>query len=245
MSGAWDAVGTQQDSYGVRRAFGGVWDSSGNFLGVNGNGTTYGVGASYTWATLPAASTLSGVMVFVSDIGGGTYWRSNGTNWKPINGRYTHYKPTARQTSAAAAETLLDRVLFPAGLLQTGFVISNRVTTSKSSTTETATLRFKFGTLGTTGDTQLYTSTNLATTNVSAGVLADFKVASATTIQKIGSASTTTAWNGPNTSAYPAAITVSDVSVNACYLDITVQKDAGAETFALEDWVCEVVAPTV
>jgi hypothetical protein len=46
--------------------------------------------ASYTWATLPAATGVTaGVEVYVSDVGGGTKWVSNGTRWLPSNGAVT------------------------------------------------------------------------------------------------------------------------------------------------------------
>ena len=64
----------------------GVYDSSGKVVGVeDGAGGQIGLAASYTWATKPTASSYIGT-VFISDIGGGTYWVSNGTRWKPLNG---------------------------------------------------------------------------------------------------------------------------------------------------------------
>lgn len=43
--------------------------------------------ASYTFATLPSASTVSGQIYFVSDVGkNGSLWRSNGTKWALVNG---------------------------------------------------------------------------------------------------------------------------------------------------------------
>lgn len=60
----------------------------------------------YTWATKPTASSYIGT-VFISDIGEvngsytGSYWVSNGTEWKPLNGHVTLFT----KTTAGSAHT--------------------------------------------------------------------------------------------------------------------------------------------
>ncbi len=39
------------------------------------------------WSGRPAASTAAGRQMQITDVGGRSYWRSDGTNWRPVNGR--------------------------------------------------------------------------------------------------------------------------------------------------------------
>lgn len=229
-------------------------DASGNITGLAGaGGTVYGIGASYTWATLPAASTMSGVMVFVSDVGGGTYWRSNGTRWRPLNNMACLGALGARVSQAGSAEYLYYNVKVPAGAWKDNDRLRFRFTMTKSSTAETATMRVRVGQLGTVSDAAMYlggasatatTSASLATTNNTYGGFFDVKRVSSTSVQKLGSGSFTQPYNGATNAVFASAFAVADMDTNDTYFNLTVSKDAGVEAVALEDMVVELVATT-
>lgn len=230
------------------------YDADGNIVGLVGaGGTIYGTGASYTWATLPAASTLSGVMVFVSDVGGGTYWRSNGTRWRPLNNMACLGALGARVSQTGSAEYLYYNVKVPAGAWKDNDRLRFRFTMTKSSTAETATMRVRVGQLGTVSDAAMYlggasatatTSASLATTNNTYGGFFDVKRVSATSLQKLGSGSFTQPYNGATNAVFASAFTVADMDTNDTYFNLTVSKDAGVEAVALEDMAVELVATT-
>lgn len=73
----------------------------------------------YTWATLPAAASNSGLKVRVSDVGvSGSEWRSNGTTWEPVGGRVLLARVhTDSAVTGTTAETVLATVTIPAGLM--------------------------------------------------------------------------------------------------------------------------------
>ena len=65
----------------------GVYNALGSLIGVSdGAGGQIGLTPTYTWATKPLASAYIG-RAFISDVGGGSIWISNGARWYPENGR--------------------------------------------------------------------------------------------------------------------------------------------------------------
>lgn len=86
-------------------------------------------GAGILWANRPTAATAGvGALQWFSDIGGGTLWRSDGTNWRPLNGRAiigrqhgTIAVPVASLAlGGAGVMTLSNALLIPAGMAIAG-----------------------------------------------------------------------------------------------------------------------------
>lgn len=198
---------------------------------------------SYTWAAKPSAATGNGEIIFVSDVGvGGSFWFSDGSNWRPIGGRVTLHNLAASAGSNSTSEAVRSQVLFPANLLKTGDVIRITLGTAKSGTADTMTFRLRFGTAGTTADTQLAASASPATTNQTLGAVLEFSKASATAVSRRGNGSTVNAWIGVTTSARAADVTVTDMDANAMYLSLTSSMGSGAETGTVYDFTVELIA---
>lgn len=114
-------------------------DSNGNVIGLTlPDGSSVGLALPYTWATKPAPADYIG-SAFISDIGvGGSYWTSNGTVWKPINGSIVLAETAV--AGAAHTGTLTDTTLatinLPADILAlTGtIVVETKVTANVVST---------------------------------------------------------------------------------------------------------------
>lgn len=202
-----------------------------------------GIGtAAYTWATLPAASAQVGAMALVTDINGGTFFRSNGTRWKPYNNVAALKLLGDRVTMTGATEVVLAQVALPAGILQNGDGLRIRQSLSKSSTSETATLRLRLGTFGTTGDTTIWSNASIATVAISAGYDLAFKRKAATEIIKTGSGSTMQPFAGVSTAVYPSPVTVANMDSSDLFLSLTCTMSAAVETLALEDFICELLS---
>ncbi len=82
---------------------------------------------------------------FVTDVGGGSLWRSDGLTWAPVNGSVLIYKnntPSVAHTGNTT-ETLLEEILIPGKLLgpNGGLRISSRVTTTNNANTKTYRVR--------------------------------------------------------------------------------------------------------
>jgi len=97
----------------------GVYNALGSLIGVSdGAGGEIGLTPTYTWATKPLASAYTG-RAFISDIGGGSIWYSNGTYWKPINGFVTlaYQNSGFSLVTNTGADTTVFTYNAPAGLL--------------------------------------------------------------------------------------------------------------------------------
>jgi len=99
----------------------GVYNALGSLIGLSdGAGGQIGLAATYTWATKPLASAYIGT-AFITDIGqGGSYWVSNGTEWKPLNGSVV-LASSAVASSAVTGDSGVDHavasLVLPAGIM--------------------------------------------------------------------------------------------------------------------------------
>jgi len=105
-------------------------DASGRLLTSPSGGG--GGASSYTWAGKPtAASAGAGTVIVVTDIGPSrTQWVSDGTNWRPLNGRVTLFQQTGTATApvssisttsgTATQFTGLPSLAIPGGMLYAG-----------------------------------------------------------------------------------------------------------------------------
>ncbi|HET8708123.1 MAG TPA: hypothetical protein VFM46_17590, partial [Pseudomonadales bacterium] len=103
--------------------------------------------ATYPWATLPAASSNSGVRVRVSDVGpNGTDWISNGTDWVPVNGFALLARNAVQATvTNTLTETTLATVTIPAGLMGSNGQLRITALWSNNNSGNNKTPRVRFG----------------------------------------------------------------------------------------------------
>lgn len=229
-----------------------TYDASGTFLGIGGPAGVAAPTPAMLWANRPAATAANvGRQARFTDVGGnlgtggGNFYFSNGTRWKPMNGSIVlDSVDTANAGIANTAEQQLNpnHIIIPAAVIGDFDRLRLWVSMSKSSTIDSTTIRIRFGPLGTVADPILSTVTTLATTNQSLGFLTEFKRQNSTTMQKQGNASTDVSYNGANAGAYPVGVTVSDMNLNGMYLSITSQLTGGTEIVTLQDYTLELYA---
>ena len=101
----------------------------------------------YTWAAIPTASTVNGQTVFVSDVGsGGSFWRSNGTDWFPVGGAVTLAASGAAVANTGnTTENTVATVTIPAGIMGANGVIEVIPLWDFSNNSNTKTMKVKFG----------------------------------------------------------------------------------------------------
>lgn len=228
------------------------FDASGNFLGLSGPPGGTSPTPAILWAARPTpTSANAGRQIRFTDVGGnvgtggGNFFFSNGTRWKPMNGSIVlDSVDTANSGIANTVEQQLNpnHILIPPAVIGNFDRLRLWVSMSKNAAVDSTTIRLRFGPLGTVVDPILATITTLATTNQSIGFLLEFKRQSSTTMQKQGNASTDVSYNGASAGAYPAAVTVSDMDANGMYLSITSQLTAGTEIVTLQDYTLELYA---
>lgn len=207
------------------------------------------------WNDRPLASANKGNQFRFLDVGGGAlnlgypgggnYFFSNGTRWRPVNNSIVlDSVDTANAGLANTAEQNLNpnHIVIPAGVINNFDRLRLWTSMSKSSTVDSTTVNIRFGPLGTTADPILSTITTLATTNQSIGFLTEYKRTSATTMQKQGNASTDISYTGASAGAYPAVVAVSNMDTTPMFLSITSQLAAGTEIVTLQDYTLEMYA---
>lgn len=233
MSTLWDLVKHRVVQYKRDPVTGGI-----DILGPDGVVIPMSIGP-YVFSALPAASAVSGRIAKVSNIGGsgGSYWVSDGARWRPLNGSVQLYTMPVRSTMSGTTETMLGQVLVLPGVLQNGDRIELKMSLGKSATAETATLRLRIGTAGTTGDTLITSTSSLATASISMDSRLKYRRQSATTVQKLGTSATFTGVEGSVASgAFPAANTVANMDSSGVYFSITAAMSSTVEVCALEDF---------
>jgi hypothetical protein len=134
------------------------------------------------WADLKARADLlaiPGAEIFVWDIGhAGVYLVSDGTNWRPRDGRQLLFQrfgditaPLDSKTGAAAlALATPQTLLIPAGLLAPHSRLDLRAEVRRTTATATATLNARLGTAGTTADQAIYSASFAATAGLTAQI---------------------------------------------------------------------------
>lgn len=227
------------------------YDANGIFIGTSAGGGTSATPA-MLWAARPTASATNvGQQIRFTDVGGnvgtggGNFFFSNGTRWKPVNNSVVLDSvdtPNAGLANTTEQNLNPNHIVIPAGVIGNFDRLRLWTSISKSAGTDSTTINIRFGPLGTIADPTLATITSLATTNQSLGFLLEFKRTSATAMQKQGNASTDVSYNGASVGAYPAAVTVSNMDSTAMFLSITSQLAAGTEIVTLQDYTLELYA---
>lgn len=131
-------------------------------------------------------------------------------------------------TTGNTNEQIIRSHVLPLSGLQDGEFLEVAFSAKKSSTATTETFRLRFGTPGTTADTQIWTNSAMATTTDNiAAMVRIFRISATSVIAQ----TITNALSPYGSSATDfAAITVSNMDSNAMYLSLTGQNDTGAET---------------
>lgn len=210
--------------------------------------TYLGLATADTWANISASSPASGTVVRVSNIGStgaGSFWIRGTSRWYPLNSSVGVYQQDTPQTGITnAAETIVAQLLIPAGVLQVGDRVRVYATISKSGTTDTANIGFRFGTAGTLSDTLIGSGTSLSAANRSIGTIWDYKLVTATTIQRQGTPAGAGAYSVANAVAFPAAVTISSAAANALYFSVTLVSSSTNDTVGLQDARYEILSTT-
>lgn len=187
----------------------------------------------YTWATKPA-SPSAGDVIYVTNIGGGKVFIYNGSRWCALNGEANIATVVSSETGITNTERIFMQALLPAGSWQLNDSIRIHETHAKSGTSDSGNLFVRVGTLGTTGDTAIFSGTTfMATTGRTGGGIFEFKLVSATSVQRVGAAqvSSSHAYLSPsNASPAPAAVAITDSSLNALWISVSLQSSGTTDT---------------
>lgn len=200
----------------------------------------------YTQATLPSASVAGAQsLAWVTDLGeNGSLMQSTGTRWRALNGAAALKTLGAAVTGIANTETIVLQALLPAGSWQVNDTIRVWVAINKSGTTDTLIGVCRIGTAGTTADTAVLGGiTLLSAANQSGGFIFDFKLASATSAQVVGSTGAIPAYFGGVNAASSAAVVISDTSVNPVYVSASIRSSSTTNTVGIQSGQIQLVTP--
>jgi hypothetical protein len=157
-----------------------------------------------------------------------------------FDGKSTVESSTTTVTTAGNTnEQIVQDFLIPKGGLQDTNYVQIAFSAIKSSTATTETIRVRFGTTGTTADTEIWSNAGMATTNDNVATMMRIFRVDATTLRF------QTITNGVQPFAAStvnfADVTVSNMDSNATIFIITGQNSTGAETVTFQTFYCDVV----
>ena len=191
-----------------------------------------GVPLEYTWATKPAASSVrADHVIFVTDIGNGSYFISDGTYWEKVHPvkLYTTGSTTTAVTNTTA-ETQVASFTLPGGVMGMNGILRLCPMFSQTNSANTKTLRIKLG--AATAITQAFGGTGSASAY---GIL---------TIRNLNSQSSQKSTQGGilgvGTTSSAIGTSAADTSADIT-VSLTVQMGALAETVTLEHLFVEVL----
>ena len=156
-------------------------------------------GAGILWAARPAAATVPGQVIRITDVGTaahGSHWVSDGTNWRPVNGRVvlaslagSTAAPVCSVTGSTGASFAIPggNIKVPAGLLLPGAQLEVRPVFRRVGANATGNVNVTIGTSQSASDSNLVAQGLAATTNLDFAPDPRVFVSSATVI-------TSTAW---------------------------------------------------
>lgn len=191
-----------------------------------------GVPLEYTWATKPDASSVrANHVIFVTDIGNGSYFISDGTYWKKVHPvkLYTTGSTTTAVTNTTA-ETQVASFTLPGGVMGMNGILRLCPIFSQTNSANTKTLRIKLG--AATTITQAFGGSGSASAY---GIL---------TIRNLNSQSSQKSTQGGSlgvgTTSSSIGTSAADTSADIT-VSLTVQMGALAETVTLEHLFVEVL----
>lgn len=102
----------------------------------------------YLWANKPLAAGNAKAVIFVSDVGSaGTYFRSNGTNWLPVDGKIVWQSNDGWSLTGTLVETVMRQVSAPGGLVpSSGVTVMIKPIFTGTSSANAKTYKVKIGT---------------------------------------------------------------------------------------------------
>lgn len=192
-----------------------------------------------TFANAPLPADYKGLL-YITDIGGGSWWVSNGITLSPKSGTITLYDLDTPSAQTLGTAKVMAQNLIPAGLITNRSRLRITYTFSKSASAETCAHNFRLGLTGTTSDTSIGNTGAPGGTNVAVGNILEFQRLSATSLLRLGMA-ITGGYNGPSTTAIPAAVTVPDMDINPLFLSLTSLSSANVEVYTLHDYRVELI----
>lgn len=195
-----------------------------------------------TWATRPAAPP-TGKRIIVTDVGIRSEFIWAGTAWRPVNGSVVLFNNTSSFiSSTGAAEQIRQVVNIPAGLMAAGATLRITCAGLKSGTSETSTIRIRFGGSGSLSD-PIHVAAGMATTVDNFGFIVDLKRITSTSLLRVGGGANT-ALNPlmfSNTSGGTAQPT-NDMDFGNNFLLLTTQHSASAETTTIHSYTVELIS---
>lgn len=246
ITGVVDANGLAQLRIGGQNAAKLATDSAGNTVGiVDLSGLILPIIVNSTFANLASrfpAINNSGRICRITDMNNALF-ESNGARYKPINAVALIGSLDTEASMTGATETIMFQKSLPAGVLQNNDRLRVYYTGSKNGVAETATYTLRLGTAGTIADPIIQTFSALATTQISTGVMQEFKRLTATTIRKLGAGSSATSFTaGGSTAAIATPVSVSNMDSNNMVLTLTMTSSAAVETVTVNDFSVEMLA---
>lgn len=176
--------------------------------------------ASVTFAGLPSAASYNGQIFFVSDVGvGGSFWVSNGVNWKLLNEYKMLYQLIAPTNFTNTVDAVIASIQIPSGLLKAGFIIRIQQKTTKNGTVDSIARNIRFGSTGTTADVSLASGGQPSATNTQVAEEQYYAVASSTSLIPLGTGALS--WNGASGNTVINSVTVADMSLNNIFISIS------------------------
>lgn len=208
------------------------------------------IGSSYTWLGKPSASLMSGKTVRITDLNN-TLWISDGTVWRPLNGRAviafgsgsmatplaTVAAAPGKLTLPAGANVISGSVLIPANLLAAGFSVEASVKLRKTGTGGTWAAAARIGTANAIGDSALVNTSGPATTLNDVWLLGQCSTISSSVMLSTGFS----APNSPTTSSFVDRNTNINTASDM-YVSVFVTTLNAADSVALQAYEVAIIA---
>lgn len=202
----------------------------------------------YTWANKPLASAYTG-RAFISDIGGGSIWISNGTRWYPENGRVVLFSYGTNVAATYAVEGVPAGLTYlaPIGLMQLNDKLRLTISANKSGTSENGTFKLYIGQnaafASNTNVLNIPTTSFLAgATQISYGAEIELKKESTTQVRKIGGGTPSHPYSGGSSIAIGAlSASITNMDTVPMYIIPTITSTAGVETYTVYDYRLELI----
>jgi hypothetical protein len=191
----------------------------------------------FAWASVPAAASLTGRIIQVSDVGvsGGSLFISNGTNWKPLFPVVIARSNSGvgNSSSTNSAEFNLATVTIPAGLMGLNGTLAIDFFGSQTASTNSRTWNLRHNTTSgaVTGGTLIVNNANAAA-NASFRALLRLSNRASASVQLAAPAALATGGGYGAGAKVDGAIDTGSVS----YLNFNGIKATGTETMTLESY---------
>lgn len=209
--------------------------------------TKLGYLPAYLLANRPSAASMAlGQIILISDVGyGGSYWRNDGTYWRPVGGSVLLYSLAAESVSALiTGSQVLAQYSLPAGIFQLGGNIRVRTWWHRTGTTDSIiyVIRINSG--------SIHYRVSSVGTNLSSATTHELFRLTSTSVQRggVGLVGAVAPVVGDSTTTVPLApLTVNDLDSASNTIDVVANVADGAadginDTATLKAFTVEYVA---